>query len=414
VLVHRYSGLYMAFFLIVAGLTGSILAFYHELDGWLNADRHYVAIEKLPLLDGFALREKALALEPHAQMNSIFFPKPGQVYEAIITPDLDPATGKPYELAHKSILLNPYTGNLIDYLYDEGFWPLTRHNILQFIYKLHFQLALGEIGTWLFGIAAILWTIDCFVAFYLTFPIRRKRPDLHSTDVRPRNFLSRWSVAWKIKWPASVYRLNFDLHRAGGLWTWVMLFVFAWSSVLLNLPQIYRPVMAAMVGLPASNSTPPPVLTQPRPKPLIDWSNAQSIGRSLLAGEPRLKNYTLESEELLAYQPELGVFGYYVKMHNAGNESEGVMLYFDGDNGEIVSLLHGDGQHIYYSISNWLVALHMAKIWGLPYKIFVCFMGLVITMLAVTGLYIWLKKRRARHLANNRSFVQTDADVAAE
>jgi uncharacterized iron-regulated membrane protein len=28
-------------------------------------------------------------------------------------------------------------------------------------------------------------------------------------------------------------------------------------------------------------------------------------------------------------------------------------------------------------------------------KIFVCMMGLVITMLSVTGVYIWFKKRRA-------------------
>lgn len=30
--VHRYAGLGMALFLIVSGLTGALLAFYHELD----------------------------------------------------------------------------------------------------------------------------------------------------------------------------------------------------------------------------------------------------------------------------------------------------------------------------------------------------------------------------------------------
>jgi uncharacterized iron-regulated membrane protein len=42
VLVHRYTGLYMAFFLIVAGLTGSVIAFHRELDAWLNPDWHKV------------------------------------------------------------------------------------------------------------------------------------------------------------------------------------------------------------------------------------------------------------------------------------------------------------------------------------------------------------------------------------
>ena len=35
-LVHRYAGLFMTFLLIVAGLTGSILAFDGEINGWLN------------------------------------------------------------------------------------------------------------------------------------------------------------------------------------------------------------------------------------------------------------------------------------------------------------------------------------------------------------------------------------------
>ena len=34
-----------------------------------------------------------------------------------------------------------------------------------------------------------------------------------------------------------------DLHRAGGLWLWAMLFVFAWSSVAFNLTPAYDAVM---------------------------------------------------------------------------------------------------------------------------------------------------------------------------
>jgi uncharacterized iron-regulated membrane protein len=40
------------------------------------------------------------------------------------------------------------------------------------------------------------------------------------------------------------------------------------------------------------------------------------------------------------------------------------------------------------------MALHMANVWGLPYKIFVCVLGLVIVMLSATGVLIWWKKRR--------------------
>ena len=71
------------------------------------------------------------------------------------------------------------------------------------------------------------------------------------------------------------------------------------------------------------------------------------------------------------------------------------MLWIDAATGRFVKLYLPTGQKAGDTISLWLLTLHMAKLWGLPYKLFVCFMGLVITMLSVTGVYIWLKKRWA-------------------
>lgn len=71
ILIHRYAGLYMAFFLIVAGLTGSILAFHQPLDHWLNPENfeeyYQIPIQAKPLIDPFELRDRALAHEPGAR-----------------------------------------------------------------------------------------------------------------------------------------------------------------------------------------------------------------------------------------------------------------------------------------------------------------------------------------------------------
>ena len=50
------------------------------------------------------------------------------------------------------------------------------------------------------------------------------------------------------------------------------------------------------------------------------------------------------------------------------------------------------------TVENWLLALHMVNdpVDYLPYRIFVVFVGLIITALSVTGVYIWWKKRKAR------------------
>lgn len=63
VLIHRYAGLYMAAFLIVAGLTGSIMAFTPEIQNGLNPPLK-VAQQSGARLDEFTLRERAQALVP--------------------------------------------------------------------------------------------------------------------------------------------------------------------------------------------------------------------------------------------------------------------------------------------------------------------------------------------------------------
>ena len=36
VLIHRWTGLFLAVFLFISGLTGAIISWDHELDEWLN------------------------------------------------------------------------------------------------------------------------------------------------------------------------------------------------------------------------------------------------------------------------------------------------------------------------------------------------------------------------------------------
>jgi len=47
-------------------------------------------------------------------------------------------------------------------------------------------------------------------------------------------------------------------------------------------------------------------------------------------------------------------------------------------------------------ITRWIRMLHFGQSFGLAYKIFVSVLGLIITLLSVTGIYIWWKKHRAR------------------
>ena len=66
VIVHRYAGLYMAAFLVVAGLTGSIMAFEPQIDAWLNPPIRVAANGRAPL-DPVVLYDRMVAAEPRCR-----------------------------------------------------------------------------------------------------------------------------------------------------------------------------------------------------------------------------------------------------------------------------------------------------------------------------------------------------------
>jgi uncharacterized iron-regulated membrane protein len=74
-------------------------------------------------------------------------------------------------------------------------------------------------------------------------------------------------------------------------------------------------------------------------------------------------------------------------------------LYFDADSGAQRLFVQPSGRYAGNTVTEWLYALHKADVFGLPWRIFVCVLGLVVAMLAGTGVWIWLKKRGSRRLA---------------
>jgi hypothetical protein len=129
-------------------------------------------------------------------------------------------------------------------------WPITSETFVSFLYVLHYTLHIPEMwgidrwGIWLLGGVAILWTLDCFVGFYLTLPPRQK-PRRAPAPRPAKGFWARWKPAWVIKTSASAYRINFDIHRAFGLWLWGVLFTVAFTAFSLNLySEVFYPVMS--------------------------------------------------------------------------------------------------------------------------------------------------------------------------
>jgi len=395
VALHRWAGLTMTIFLVIVGLTGSVLAFREELDHWLNADLFDVTIKDAPMLDVFDLREKARALEPRARVDAIDLRLPAaRSFAVILAPKTDPETNKPFDLPIRQLFLDPYTGETIG-ARDMQDVSLGRRGILNFILRLHTSLALPEsfaiFGRTLLGIVALAWTIDCFLGFYLTLPRR-----IDSEGAR-RSWWSRWLSAWLIRRRSGPYRLNFDIHRAFGLWTWAMLFVFAWSGVSFNLSSVYMPVMSAAFDMGVlSRHDDKPLLETPLDDPELGFRDAYARGCELMAQLAAQKGFAVEEEIGFAFNRQDGRYVYSVKSSRDWTEWGGTAVFFDADTGALARVLMLSENPAGAAITFWLMFLHMAAVFGLPMKLFVCTMGFVVTALCVTGVYIWRKKRNAR------------------
>ena len=387
VFIHRWAGLAMTVFLILVGLTGSLLAFKTDVER-LICPRIYATPRPgvLPL-DFATLAERAQTLVPHGRVKSVALMAPDQA-TVVMLPRKDPATGAPYELGFVQLILDPWSGEELGRR-RPGDLSQGLINLMPFLLELHYTLALGGTGFQILGIVALVWTVDCFIAFYLTLPV--------STGA----FWRRWKPSWLVKWRAGAYRLNFDLHRAGGLWVWAMLLVFAWSSVMYNFGSVYHVATCALLDCGAGTSW-AAMNPHPNENPRLDFRAALSTGERLMAEQAAKHGFSVQRAYWLYYQD--GIYTYFVKSSLDVDEKYGATaVYFDADTGAFWSLSLPTGQHSGDTMGAWLSALHMADVFGLPYRIFVCVLGLVITMLSVTGVYIWWKKRKARIRANSRS-----------
>lgn len=404
-LIHRYVGLIMAVFLLIAGLTGAILAWYHELDAMLNPQLMQIRAPSPDAqpLSPFVLREHVKARYPEAWVNYISLNnRPDAAAVFSLEGAIDSKTGQPIDLPNDEIFLNPYTGAVLG---ERKWGAITQgwHNLLPFIYKLHYALALDQLGMLLMGVVATLWTVDCFVGAYLTFPASSRKQSSISRNTVRQSWWKRWWPAWKVRWQGGRYKLNFDLHRAGGLWPWVMLFVLAWSGVAFNLKEVYHPVMQTLFTMQPDQDEVIPKLPEMQIKPGMSWPVALQIGRKLMADLSQIKGFSVRYENSLGYNPLTGVFRYQVLSDlDVGDQYAGTNVYFDSNTGDQVGFYLPTGETSGDTITSWLMTLHTAMIWGIPFKIFVTFVGLAVAMLSVTGVYIWWKKRRARRIDQQR------------
>nr|WP_280117205.1 PepSY-associated TM helix domain-containing protein [Sphingobium fuliginis] len=123
-----------------------------------------------------------------------------------------------------------------------------------------------------------------------------------------------------------------------------------------------------------------------------------------MAHEGRRRGFTVEREGYLFYRPFWGLYGYSARTTaDPADHDPMTRVWFDASNGHLFYFQGPVGENATDATMRWFYMLHMAQVFGLPYRIFVSLLGVAVVALSVTGIAIWMKKRSARLLGNRRT-----------
>ena len=429
-LIHRYTGLVMAGFLIIAGFTGSLLAFHDELDNVFNHQLAQIERQDAPQLPIATLHDKVVAAYPEYNFSSM--PTSLEADKSALF-SVDRARGQSARNQPKALFqevyVNPYNGDIVG-TRDKDAWAW--RNTMWKVFWLHRDLLLGDIGKLMLGVIALIWTINCFIGFYLTFPraVNNKKVSQKTvpktTPKKRASFIKRWLPAWKIRRKTNTFKLNYDLHHAFGLWLWLMLFVIAWSSVGFNLKSVYQPVMQAVVGFegrqgkerekgrankadqsiaqvlpaitPVSNETGSAALVN-KAKVNKDNSIVYLTEQANIAAQKN--GATVEQLLGIRWVAEEGQWQMRFKTDkDIGTHGGASSITVNAVTGKVEKVNFGYQSSFGSKVDQWISTLHMGNISHgishLLYQIFLALIGLAVAVLSATGVYLWYKGRQQR------------------
>jgi uncharacterized iron-regulated membrane protein len=389
ILLHRYVGLAIAALLVVECLTGCVAVYKNELDRWLNQSLCYCdpPADGAKPLDPLVLREQVDQQLPKGVSIwelSLVEPQPGLSSE--FTVNFDQSGPNPNV---DLVYANPYTGKLIGMrsmaLGDN--W----RNIIEFIFTIHHSLALGDFGMWVLGSMAVLWTVDCFVALYLTFPTPASKK---AKSVPRPNWFVRWMPAWLIK-ASSSFAAIFTFHRASGLWMWLFLLMFAWSSVALRMMPVYEPVNKLLFpGYDYSELQP---LKTARNNPKLGWEEALKLGQMFMEEQAQERGFIVMRPFILSHEPGFGFYRYQVQSSlDPSDHWCDTVVWMDSDTCEFDTFWAPTGISSGGSFSTWLKYMHFGWVGGSPFRLLIFLVGIGATILTITGILIWWRKLRGR------------------
>jgi uncharacterized iron-regulated membrane protein len=195
----------------------------------------------------------------------------------------------------------------------------------------------------------------------------------------------QWARGFLVRRKARGLELNFDLHRAAGIWALLVFLAVSISGIYLTFPQAIGPFVRRL--LPAEDTTTEPQAGYVRATGPVDPERAIALAHAAVPNA-RVRGLELPGNEksfVLDLEPQ-----------GLGPSEPRVMVVLDSETAEITYIDDPRNYSFREKLLNWQHLLHFGIGLGWVWTVLVFLSGLLPLLLAVTGITVWWTKRRTK------------------
>ena len=364
--LHLFLALTAGLVFVLAGLTGSLLAFYVEIDRWLNPEIT-VGVTTEPRQSHEAVFRAIRAAHPS---------RDGSWRLEMPMSDTAPVTARyyrPAETAH--LAFAPLMVSIDPFSLQVRASRLWGDTAMTWLYDLHYALLLDRGGRTTLGVIGIALMLSLASGVVLWWPRA-----------------GRYAGALTFKRRAGSARRTYDLHKLGGIYGLVVLAVVVGSGVLLELSHWVNPLIDRASPL--------------FPTPAVQSQRIGDAPRLAVDDAVRVASMNFPDATLRWIETPDGPSGTYRINLRVANEP-GVRfprtnVWIDQYSGEVRAIRDRQLNSAGDTLLDWLHPLHNGEAFGMAGRIVVAISGLIPLLLFVTGVMRWRQKRRARNAALHR------------
>lgn len=355
--IHLWLGLTIGGLFALAGLTGSALVFYPELDAAFSPALRAVPPGARPA--SWQAVYDTLRRE-HPQRTGAWRIEVRPNGGAIPVRYYRPRETEGRDFAPLLVWIDPVRLTTI----RSAFWGGT---IFTWLYDLHYRLLLDRPGGTIMGVAGIVMLLLLASGLWAWWPRH-----------------GGWRRAIRLKRAAAPIRGLYDLHKLTGLAGLLVLLVVTGTGVMLGLPDQVRPLLRRVSVLYGAPILSVRAIGDPLP-----------LDRLVRRAERRFPDGRLAWIETPAnLQGALRI-----NLARPGEPSRRfprTNVWLDPHSGRILSVRDGQDEKAGDMVLNWLHPLHGGEAFGLIGRLLVFVSGLLPAALFATGLLRWRQRRLRR------------------